>query len=206
MIYSEFEILDVIKNVTEFIDTTDNMGLFCSGGFDSTTLLYVVFKHIHDVKSDKKINIYTVPRSDDSVTHAKRIVSIISKIFQNVRYTHKILSSNDVPHNIIVYKGMVEVSKNTNDWIVISDTKNPECLPNGPGRKKSSLPMQYHPLLSYYKTMTLQLADHYGVLSLISEISHTCTESKTLRCSKCWQCQERNWAFKQLNIEDTKID
>jgi 7-cyano-7-deazaguanine synthase in queuosine biosynthesis len=204
MIYSENDILYSIKNITDFVDQHNSIGLFCSGGFDSTVLTYTVFKYLHDIGSEKSIKIYTVPRSDNSINHAKRILAVLSSIFKDVKYQHIILTNNDVPHNLIVYRGMAEVISNTEDWIIISDTKNPECLPNGPGRRQTNLPRQYHPLLSYYKTMTLQMAKYYDILSLISEITHTCTESTSIRCGKCWQCNERKWAFNQLGVEDLK--
>jgi hypothetical protein len=39
--------------------------------------------------------------------------------------------------------------------------------------------------------------------TFIFDISHTCTQSTTLRCNNCCQCNERNHSFKLCNYVDT---
>lgn len=188
----------VLDSIHNNILTHDSIGLFISGGFDSSILAYIVFKYVHENNLNKKITIYVVPRHDDSLIHAERVCKSVSC---NLLYDFQIVGNPNLIHNLQVWSGISEASKNK-DILYIADTKNPEAIPNGPNRPSSYAANQFHPFLNYNKTLTIQLAQHFNVLELISSISHTCTENPLMRCDKCWQCQERAWAFKFLDLQD----
>jgi 7-cyano-7-deazaguanine synthase in queuosine biosynthesis len=88
--------------------------------------------------------------------------------------------------------------------LIVADTKNPDdyLSQEGPERIPSNNKILMQPLLNHDKRTTLLLAQDMKVLDKVSEISHTCTESKTLRCTLCWQCLERAWAFSKLGLTD----
>lgn len=198
MKYDIQTILFVINSIHHRIEKTDNIGLFMSGGFDSSILSYIVFKYINDNNIDKSVTVYVVPRHDDSINHVNRVLNSFAK---NINYTYKVVGNPNLHHSMQVFSGIQE-AKNSNNVLWIADTKTPSELPNGPTRPKIIKNNEYHPFLTYYKTITIQIACYFDILNEISTISHTCTESLLLRCNKCWQCKERSWAFTTLNLID----
>lgn len=194
----------MIVELERRIHSENNIGLFMSGGFDSTTLAYTVFKIISVMPTGPKLTVYTVPRYDDSVIHTDRVCDWLKIQFPNVEFTRVINGNPNLHHSQQVLSGVIETRDNCTDLIILGDTTNPEVpeLKNGPTRTKSSNPRIIQPFIDGDKRGVIELANSLGVLDQISTISHTCTESKTLRCNTCWQCRERAWAFSKLNLND----
>ena len=91
------------------------------------------------------------------------------------------------------------------DFLFNALNRVPEELmgPSAPLRnKKSDHPKLLLPFIDYLKTDILQLAFDMEWEDLF-QITHSCTEEKLVRCNKCWQCNERAWAFNRLNKIDT---
>jgi len=196
--------LKVINNIKEIVDSHASIGIFISGGFDSTVLASVIFKYITDSNNhDYTITLYTVPRTDDSEIHSKRIIEWLINLYPLVRFDSKLVGNPNVHHSRQVSSGFSEALLDK-EIIILADTANPSVTIEGlaPKRIKAVNPKIHQPFLDYDKTMTISIANHMGLLPEISTISHSCTESKLLRCQHCWQCGERFWAFKELGISD----
>lgn len=198
------EIEKIFYDIDKKLKLCTNIGIFVSGGFDSSVLgfttLYLIKNHHHDVN----IKFFTVPRHDDSKKHSERIVFWLCNLYENIDSNVYELGNPNLHHSNQVSSGVKEcISKHKSITIFLGDTKNPSHLMNGPVRIKSVYNNIYQPFLDYDKTITLKIANHFNILNKISEISHTCTESKSLRCGTCWQCKERKWAFNELNFVDT---
>lgn len=196
---------EITKTIEQLVKSHDRLGLFISGGFDSTTLFYLLCKTMQTVNPSIELLIFTVPRYDDSVIHANRVFEWIKSEFPELRLSSEHVGNPDLHHTKQVTNGINQVTyQHKRLQLIVGDTKNPDEYLGQPGPERpssdSSLVMQ--PFLEYDKTTVLQLALDMGVLDKISEISHTCTESKTLRCNMCWQCKERAWAFKKLELTD----
>jgi 7-cyano-7-deazaguanine synthase in queuosine biosynthesis len=61
------------------------------------------------------------------------------------------------------------------------------------------------PFVKMYKDEILKIVFDNDQEELL-KITHSCTEQKTGRCSQCFQCNERAWAFRQLDKTDPGIN
>ena len=196
MIFEKFktELLPILNQDKKF-------GFFISGGFDSAVLLYICCLIRQQENLPSHFEIVTVPRHDDSRLHSARIVEWMNNKF-NIDLTTSIVGNPDLHHSKQVWSGTTVVW-NKLDYLLYGDTINPPTLPNGPVRALENFwPNKViRPFIRACKDNVVQLAIELELNELM-KISHTCTESKTLRCNICWQCRERAWAFEVNNYKD----
>lgn len=198
--------LDKIKQSVELcVNANDKIGVFISGGFDSTTMFYLVCSTIMRVNPKIELIVFTVPRYDDSSVHSERVYEWMKSVFPEITMSREIIGNPDVHHSKQVSTGIRQaLHLHRNLRLIVGDTKNPDEYLGQPGPERTDVGMSLvlQPFFNYDKSVVLSLAKDMEVLDKISEISHTCTESKTLRCNMCWQCKERAWAFKKLELTD----
>lgn len=192
-------------SILAYLQDKKNVGIFISGGFDSTTLLYLLCKIIANEGLDIAVKVFIVPRYDDSTVHASRILVWISSIFNSIEFVVEHIGDPGLHHSKQVLSGIHAVRVKWPELpMLLADTNIPPELqtPAAPKRVKSHNSLIIQPFIDYDKRTTVMLAEDLGKLDEISRISHTCTESKLWRCNKCWQCLERAWAFNRLNLSD----
>lgn len=197
--------IEIIQNIKDKISNYDTIGVFSSGGFDSTVLLYLVIKIIKDNFSNKKLTVYTVNRTDDSKSHSERVLEHLGRIF-NLHYTHiTYIDDAYTHHSKQISSGIMQVI-NVSTLLILCGTRNPNeaSLCDGSIRIKSTVGNIYQPFIDGDKTVTISIEHQLGILELVSTISHTCTESIALRCDACWQRRERSWAFQKLELIDVR--
>lgn len=194
MIYQKIESI-----LTPILISNQSIGFMISGGFDSGLLLYVCSKIKQQKNLKCSFRVFTVPRHDDSLVHSKRIVEWVNKEFNN-QIKIMMTGDPDLHHSRQVWSG-TQSAKNQCDVLLLGDTTNPDCLPNGPDRKKVNDKNIIQPFFDLTKKETVKLAVELNLVDLM-KLSHTCTESNLLRCGLCWQCQERKWGFDQNSYSD----
>lgn len=192
-------------SILAYLQGKKNVGIFISGGFDSTILLYILCKIIANEGLDIAVKVFTVPRYDDSTVHADRVLVWIRSIFNSIEFVVEHIGDPDLHHSKQVLSGIQAVRVKLPELsILLADTSIPLELqtPDAPQRVKSHNSLIIQPFIDYDKRTTVTLAEEMGKLDEIARISHTCTQSKLWRCSNCWQCYERAWAFKSLGLND----
>lgn len=195
-------ILEYCRNI---VIKKASTGAFCSGGFDSTLLLYYLFKTYHENNITKTLWIFTVPRTDGSVDHSRRVVDWLASIYPDVEYRIETPGDPELHHSQQVLSGIKEILQNNPDiTLLLGDTAIPQELQesSAPVRVVSTHPRVVQPFIDECKTTTVALANQCRILTHISQITHTCTESTSIRCRVCWQCRERAWAFSKLGLVD----
>jgi len=175
------------------------IGIFCSGGFDSTLLLFICLSIIKEENLDTHLQVFTVPRHDDSIVHAQRVVDYMNRRF-NISLSIRAVGDPDLEHYKQVSSGLGPALEYC-DQILLGDTTNPEEIPNGPDRVRSMNEQFVQPFIDYTKRSTVMLSIEVGFIEC-QTLTHTCTESKTVRCGWCWQCRERAWAFEINDLID----
>lgn len=176
-----------------------NIGIMVSGGFDSGLLLYCcsLIKKQEDL--DVEFTAITVPRSDNSAGHSRRIVDWVNSIFfKNILIDEA--GNPNLHHSMQVWSGVTD-RVNKHQLILMGCTTNPSHLKNGPNRPRVLRRDVFQPFFELTKKDTVALALELGLTDLV-KLSHTCTESTLLRCGKCWQCREREWGFEENNYTD----
>ena len=188
----------IINNIKQILVTHKNIGIFVSGGLDSALLVYLCHKYY----TDNTFTYFTVPRTDDSIVHSKRI---LDTILGKNNYSSIHLGNPKLPHDKQVLSGIISALTIPNvDILLLADTSNPAEKLSGlePTRVESNYWKIVQPFFKFTKVDTIQCCIDMDA-TFIFDISHTCTESTSLRCNKCWQCNERRHSFNLCNYVDT---
>lgn len=181
------------------LSSDKKLGYFISGGLDSSLLLYCSLLICQEKSLDPYIKIFTVPRHDGSLWHSNTIKNWLNEQF-NKNLETEVLGDPDLHHSQQVVSGLL-LAESKVDILLLGDTSNPSIMPNGPARIKSPRSNIIQPLFSWTKKDTVALAIELNLTDLMI-IAHTCTESIDERCGFCWQCKEREWAFKENSFTD----
>lgn len=176
-----------------------------SGGADSAILLYIIAKMNRDQETNHKIIPFTVPRPDGGANYSPRIVNWISDKLDILLPYPMIVGDGNLPHNIVV-KTVIRDLMNSNlyDFLYIAENKIPPVEIEGLSPVRAIQPNYKRAALPFWgvtKDCTLELYYQENVSELL-ELTHTCTEQVKGRCNKCFQCNERSWAFSKLGIID----
>jgi 7-cyano-7-deazaguanine synthase in queuosine biosynthesis len=177
-------------------------GIMLSGGLDSAILLGLLVKQDPNIK----LQSFTIDKVDGAMLYADRIVEYVNNRF-NVNLPTTIVVGNPTAHHREQSRTAVEeiLSNHTVDFLFNALNKNPpelDQLPGAPQRStRAEHPKIVLPFVDMLKTDILQLMYDNDLEDLI-ELTHSCTERQMTRCSQCWQCTERAWAFAQLNKLD----
>lgn len=195
----------IINDITQIIKTNTSIGIFVSGGVDSAVMSYMVHYLRKAHNTNNSFEFFTVPKYDNSLPHAKNVISYIDNIYNNRPSNHHIVGDPTSHHTMQGYSSVLYALNNyTNDMFMVGDTKNPDSLPDGPVRKQGSHARIHRPFLNCTKDNIIRLALDFQLMDLI-KICHTCTESPDIRCGKCWQCRERAWAFAECGYTDPGV-
>lgn len=214
---------NIYNDVEAVLEKYHKIGIMVSGGLDSTVLAYLLFDIRNKTGRKNEFSLFVVPRPDDSYAHAHRVIDYLENHF-NLKTELNVVGSGDLHHTKQVASGIQDAVENYNcDVILTAITTNPENanppvrLPtyqygtflddkgvayDGPKRIKSWSPKVFDVFWDYTKINTVKVIKDLG-LNEITNITHTCTGSKTLRCGRCWQCCERAWGYQMNGIEDT---
>ena len=178
-----------------------NVGIFHSGGVDSTILLHLVIKHFGHLINP---TIFTVNKFvGDIPENSNRIV----KLLKLEHIEHKIIDvdkkdihSKFLPKAIssVFDTGQVEFVFTAGNAVPpeganFSAFSPPKRLDNNPAPNKMCIPF-----LHIYKYHILDLYYREGLESILP-FTHSCTEISDNVCGQCWFCNERKWAFEMLN-------
>jgi len=211
------------KDKTQYIDfdipdDISHIGVKCSGGADSTILLYMIIKHLMEYnKQNVILSVLTLAHSLNKYNNSIVSSKILHWILEHTKFknfkTHHILYTED-PHSDSVEEQTKKIILNNQiDFVVSGNTANPliyvkglsdTALPernidqprfNGPAIDKDRYPgsMFYQPFRQIDKRFIIDMYKIYDVLELF-DISKSCTSSDGI-CGECWWCKEREWAL-----------
>jgi hypothetical protein len=188
-------------------DWPKKVGITVSGGADSAILLYIVALLNKQRPNPAELIPFTVPRTDGAYLYSPDIVEYV-----NQRLNLKLpvpLSVGDptVHHSKQVETGtMAMLDNGIVDYIFYGSQQTPPeefpmpgLYPERPSHNKYKRAQV--PFVDLYKTHTLDLYYQFGQEKLL-ELSHSCTEMQIGRCGQCFQCAEREWAFRILGKKD----
>lgn len=199
----------IIEKIDTLIRSNNKLGVFVSGGLDSTLLAYLLYRSRKLQILKTQFVFFTVPRYDNSLVHAQRVVALIARHFDAVYPTHLIVGDPDAHHSVQVLSGVVTAQTrhaSMYDSLVLAANKTPEELPGGPARPPAKASNVHLPFRDYTKDSLIELYSKllYETPSLldIMAATHTCTEQVSGACGVCWQCRERAWAFDKNNMKD----
>lgn len=196
-----------------FIPETDHIGILASGGLDSAILICLIIEELKRTNrlDSTKISTYTVLKFDGAMAYAARNIEWIEN-----HYNIKLDVNNNIENNDMsagrVSKDSVAKLMQENPNTVFYIGANHQADPSVKTFKhnlKIKVPYtetEYlkFPFLNMIKPNMVNLYFQFSVRDLIS-YTHSCTASMTDFCYDCYACEERAWAFEELNINPTFI-
>lgn len=203
------------------------LGISCSGGADSTALLYTLMKEV----PDQKIIVYTAIENwrDFRILAGPAVSTIIGKTIQKVGHRdveHKILYQNNIGQDFVtdnLYKNPIKDMQDGKISILynaitatpeketalsfgnINESMKKEILKRLPGQNAETwtdgglcMPFRNHD-----KKTVRDIYNHYDVMDWLYPLTFSCEWAENdfdnpVHCGKCWWCHERQWAFGRL--------
>jgi hypothetical protein len=195
------------------VEESKQYGIMLSGGLDSAVLLYFILLDAKQKNLTLDITPFTIIKYDESYKFVNLIIDYLNNLVGcSIPYT-TLIGNPDTRHDLHSINARKEIKniKPKLDHLFSALNQNPpftlKCVKElgwtPPNRLTSNLSIfEITPFLDLYKTHIVDLADQYGLHHLF-ELTHSCTEKTNERCNVCFQCEERAWAFKELNLTDT---
>jgi hypothetical protein len=183
------------------------VAIAAGGGLDSTLLLWL-YANLPAPKGCELVVATTMHGPGAEVFGAGIVNKINELTGRNLQ--HLILPVAATTHHSkqISFPTSIAMRRGLFECVIGADTTNPPVTL--PGIAPVRVPIEdqdlWHnfklPFLHLDKSHTVQLAHDLG-LDWLPKMTHTCTETADIRCGQCWQCSERAWAFKLLDLEDS---
>lgn len=203
-----FDILEILKEAGRPIDS---IGLYFSGGIDSTALLLLIIAELKNIEKINSIPVhcFSVVKKDYATTITPKILSIIQNRFQvyinHINFIENYDNKKESIHIQTLLRNFVS-HRNTFHFVAInrmpSDSlvkfKNKLNVDYGYNKNKV---FYYSPFLFLHKPQILDIFYKLNCEDLIP-YTYSCTMNEITPCQNCYACEERAWGFTMLN----KID
>jgi|TARA_B110000908_G_scaffold147958_1_gene180091 7-cyano-7-deazaguanine synthase in queuosine biosynthesis len=207
-----------IDNITIPYSKHDTISISCSGGADSSLLLYILMKY----KQAGTIHVHTVSNNFKGRLSAQSSMRVIEQCIQLTGYYNIIhhVSYVDVQDSKLMFDNLALQKEITKSSIVYTaGTANPpkEIADSFCGENKNSEhtqrdPTVQRPIIGSHgifcapftnidKQRVKTLYDHFDLTESLFPHTKSCeglvkeTDNFTKNCEECWWCLERKWAF-----------
>lgn len=180
------------------IPSEGTIGLYLSGGVESSLLLYLLStQYFH---RNIKVCILTKPNR----INLTAVNNVLRWVETN---TSKKVIREDIypdpkwnPAKVIVSWGNHLLHTKTIDMLITGGNDYPiNILDNMPVRQYMEGKHVYHPFRGMLKTEIIQIYKKLNIVELL-RMTHSCFDDMNTHCMKCVNCREREWALKEMNI------
>lgn len=223
--YDDDQVFEQMKNYTKndhYLKDVDTIGIWMSGGADSSLLAYLLAKKIKDENLNVNIQPLSVRRGRPwNPVYAANVIDFIVDDLEFEKMNQHIIYYPDINDEYyreisIFWEKDNENFRNDLFQILYSGiTCNPPISENMSRNKErsrdenSKRPITTYNGLRYYinpffdinKKDLYEIYKHYNLLETLFPITRSCEGSAedsgnyTYHCGKCWWCEERFWAF-----------
>jgi len=211
----------VIPKVTNNDREVHTLGIWCSGGTDSSLLLYLLCKEVKDKNLNVKIQPMSVRRQRP--WNPVKASNVVNKVIE-------ILNFKNMKDHIVYYPDLSDTNQTelkeftdrdktnfeTKIWDVLYDgiTSNP---PHGSmshdtdqfDRRNPDVDhvviqddgMGMRPFFNTNKQFIADIYKQYGLINTLLPLTWSCegesseTNGYVTPCESCWWCEEKYWAF-----------
>lgn len=216
--------IDIPENRT--LHSVQTIGIWCSGGADSSLLLYLLTKKIIDEQLPIKIQPYSVRRGRPwNPMYAEDVVEFVKDNFDtdvvndliiyypdiNDEYQREIKEFRDrdienfIQNNIqIMFSGITCNPPHDDNTISKNKERTRDENSDRPIVNSSGFAYYINPFFDINKKHVREIYDKYELTDTLFPITRSCegadkdTDNYTYHCGKCWWCEERIWAFGKL--------
>lgn len=203
-----FKIVDV-----EFELPKGPVGILCSGGADSSLLLYLLMKY-----SQHQIHILTLTNKNKhfvNLNHINQVIQWCVNKTNNYNFIHHVSYATEQTNKELEKLSLLFLKNKTIDTIYIGDTCYPpdylnlkfasetgDVFQNIAARmpdksRPTKIGPIYTPYTNYSKKKIAETYQHEGIMDLfyLTRSCETTADIGSAHCGNCWWCKERAWAF-----------
>jgi 7-cyano-7-deazaguanine synthase in queuosine biosynthesis len=196
----------------EFIFTipeTDNIGIFMSGGLDSSAMLSLILKELAETDRLKTVSLtaFTLEKPTGEPVYATRILKKFEDHFQvNISHVNNIPNTEEaIRLGRMDIDVILETCRNFNGRMYLSGNNMP---PSDIKIFKGSLGFTYKQTLLFQQPFLNLLKPHMTDIlyklgtDFIIPYTHSCARQFKGKCNSCYSCEERSWGFEELGLAD----
>lgn len=185
-------------------------GILLSGGLDSAVLLFLLMTEYRNLNIDPNIKIFTIPKSDCSYKYVPAIINEINQQFKSNLQPTILVGNSEDHHTVQVKNATRDIFKSALvDELFIATNQNPpeeefdyKQFKNGANVRFKELTEKIHqPFLFLQKSHIIDFMFQFNAEKL-STLTHSCIKMTDTRCTVCFPCKEREWAFLKNQKED----
>jgi hypothetical protein len=181
----------------------NRIGVMVSGGIDSTILYYLILSLAKN--TDYYVRPFAVKRKEGSVYHAKPCVEEVGRLFNRENDFPTFVGDNTLPELKQVESGLNDAynyAKMQMMYVGVIFTR-PEHLVGYDKLAVNDTQNLQFPFQYLEKSHVVDLYYRFGIEYLLA-YTHSCDRNEHEHCWDCNGCNERTWAFEQLNKKDPK--
>lgn len=168
------------------IPSEGTVGLYLSGGVESSLLLYLL------AKLNVNVRCYTIIQPNVCVRRIRDIITWVNDTLNtNLSFLEEIHDKNPTSDRTFVRWILLYFRTGEIDNFVIGSNK---FMPHLPERRYFEHERVIIPFKDMYKNEIVQLYRDHNIWELL-EITHSCYIQKYGHCGTCLNCTERVWAI-----------
>jgi 7-cyano-7-deazaguanine synthase in queuosine biosynthesis len=178
-----------LANNTVIEIPTGPVGISCSGGTDSSLLLYILMKHTKD-----PIHIFTLSNNKKGRANAVVVPRVIERCIQltdNINVIH--LKSKTIS---CVFFG---VTANPPSDVVFASPSTEERDPTVIKNEVDYNGFLRRPFVNKDKKTIADIYKQLNLMETLFPVTRSCEQIGKLEyydhCGQCWWCEERQWGF-----------
>lgn len=186
------------------------IGISCSGGVDSSLLLFILMNYVKD-----PIHIFTCASKLKNYGTVKSSIDVIKKCIEltnNNNITHTIrYVDNQTVENLfypqqyslinVMYTGItLNPPKEVTDTFIETTLETERDPGTIKSFYKQTSKLTYMPFANIDKKEVFNIYKELNLLESLYPLTRSCEDINLSEghCGKCWWCEERLWAFEKL--------
>ncbi len=176
------------------------IGVFVSGGIDSAILYYLL--HLENKDNKHTIVPFSIMRKEGSKYFSHLVPTHIQSELGLPLTKPIIVGKPNLPEDQQVKSGVMEVFQKGYDFVYVGVIEQlPLHMVGWQPIPATETEKFKTPLAKLNKSHIIDLVKKLKQEALFA-ITHSCSSLELGRCYNCNGCNERSWAFKQLDLED----
>lgn len=174
----------------------NNISMLFSGGAESSLLYYLLASKIEN----KNLTLYVIDRYNKPIEHATKIFNLINK---KLNYQNSDLKILPLPKIVQRYeiKFATCLLQNKHNVLFLGFNKYPEdetIRPKYIGNFEETDFIKI-PFKNLEKDKIIKMYFDLGIEDILYQ-THSCGLNLHYPCKECFNCRERAWAYKKLNL------
>ncbi len=186
---------------------SEGVGISCSGGADSSLLLYILMKH-----AECPIHIFTCASEQKNYSSINSSIDVIKKcieltnnknIFHHIHFVDQQTTKNFYLYSHFKLIKILYTAITRNPPKEVTDTfieESTEDWERGPDQTRDLYHRNnsvYTPFHRIDKKAIASMYQELGLVDTLFPLTRSCENNTIVQghCGECWWCEERLWAF-----------